>query len=280
LVYSKGFFRGLSTILIVFHVSASFALTQEAFSQTAQRSQKEASSPKSQKNDSGVFQFEYPELVVTPLASERLRLEARRSDSSFFGFWPIWLSSGATLLAGLSVNNVEEGFDSEESDRNKNARQLGAAIALGWVGFTTYLSLNYEPYGSGQGKVSGMPSETKRQKLFKERLSEEELKSAAYQAKWLRYGSALSLLVSNALFLSSIPDEPDPNFGELDEAAVTRAESLSALGAVSSIASLFFPLKWERIWSEQKDYKKKIYGPVVYWKPSSHEPELLITWRF
>jgi hypothetical protein len=39
---------------------------------------------------------------------------------------------------------------------------------------------------------------------------------------------------------------------------------MAIIGAVASFAPILFPYKWEQVSEEQKNYKKKIFGPISF----------------
>ena len=114
----------------------------------------------------------YPELNVTPRASKRVSYEAKlESGGIWLEYAPIQLSSLMLLGAGsMSSGNVKNEKDEQEA-------APGVAIAVGavWLGATTWALSSYRPYRAALKRLAKLPYKSKRDKLTRERLAEEEL---------------------------------------------------------------------------------------------------------
>ena len=144
-------------------------------------------------------QYEYPELVVTPRASQRLQVEEKTEKS---GAWtryiPFQISAASTLYAGvstmsdpgkpLSEKEKAEGLEPE----SKSAGKVAMLIGGGWLGTTVAMSLLYRPYKKGMSVIAGMKAGSKREILARERAAEEYIQAPASLMRKLKWLSVLS----------------------------------------------------------------------------------------
>lgn len=198
--------------------------------------------------------LEYPELVVTPLASDRLRKEAKSERrKKWLNLAAIQLSGLMTFYAGTqAAGDYDSGLtDPEEIKDNKdkvdNASQLAQTVGGLWLLGATALSAFYTPYDTGYKKIKNLPRKTKQQKLVRERLAEEKLNAAGSLGRKLKYLSVASNLLANAMVIAE---------GQED------TQVSGAIAALTAFAPLIFESRWERISEVHESYKKKIYGPV------------------
>lgn len=239
--------RTILFALLVSHASESFAQAPESTSQ-----------------GSG---FHYPELLVTPSASQRLLEEEKReSQNRFMDFWPLQVSGVATLLAGASA--MGERKDGKTAD----AHYAGlAAMTVGgaWLGASTILAMTYTPYRDGALRVKKFAGTTKQQQLARERFAEEALQEPAALAVRLKWLSVFSNAAAS-----------------LAVAGASKDRMTQAAGGVSALVSLtpwLFPLRLEKIWDYHDEYKRKVFGPVasggLMWDPASkaYVPGLMLS---
>ena len=93
--------------------------------------------------------FEYPELMVTPRASQRLYMEASKERRSPFVLIQYQLSAATTLTAGLlQSGNLKPG-----SDLAGRSKFAGIVVGGGWLAVTSALGMMDHPYSSGWGTI-------------------------------------------------------------------------------------------------------------------------------
>lgn len=220
-------------------------------------------------------QYDYPELLVSPRASERLAEESKAEKGNR------WFVNATTqapallnLFTGLRAMNEgpEAGGNDEDAENINNAGLMSTAIGAGWLGLTAGLSLWYSPYHADYRIVKKLPSKNKRLKLNRERRAEEALEDAANFGKRLNYiGAALNLGAAAAV-LGSTNDSQ------------TRIQAAMSAGAC--ILPLIFDHPWVKTYEKHRDYKKKIYAPLVRmeYTPSLQQgelaPALSFSWKF
>lgn len=192
-------------------------------------------------------QFDYPELMVSPAASVRLLMEAKKEQQqSLFFQIPFQVSALSTFLAGVAqlsgVNDVK--------DPDNNSAKAGLIVGSVWLGLNVYLGQGYKMYRNSYQELKLIKGETAKDRLAKERLAEEAFSRAASMAsrmKWLSFttNSAVSIfMVSKA--------KKD-----------TMAQVLSGFSVLAGLGPLIFESEWERVAREQRSYKKKVYGPIL-----------------
>lgn len=195
----------------------------------------------------------YPELEVTPRASERLEIEAKREDKKkWFALGAIQFSSLMTILASNQAE-VSEDLDSADpsdaqtinayDDYQQDALILGSA----WFLLAAAVSGAYRPYRSGFNEIKDMPAKTKREQLTRERLAEESLYGPSKMAETLKW---LSVLTQGFINYRLISDGND------------TAKSVAGVATLAALAPLAFESRWVSVARNHKMYKKKIYGPL------------------
>ncbi|MBI4925492.1 MAG: hypothetical protein HY843_06160 [Bdellovibrio sp.] len=203
--------------------------------------------------------FEYPELLVTPRASDRLELEARKeAGSQWRRHFPIQISALSTLLAGyfqLSNNNPTK-------DPTAKSGLAGVAVGGVWLVTTLALSMAFTPYVSELHEIRTMPSKTQREQLSRERLAEESFERTARLATRLQWLSFLSNFGTSVYLTVNVKTE-------------TISVPADIVAIIFSFAPLVFQYSWKYIQQDQEEYKKKIYGPLTgisFWSdPVSHK---------
>lgn len=217
-------------------------------------------------------EFHYPELLVTPLATERIAMEADR-ESKEFNAWkdhsPILISSTLAILAAGSLASQKD--DLPQNDRADAGDVSAIAFGVGafWIGYSSYLAATYRPYSKAREELNHLSSDNPKQRLIKERLAEEKLLEAA------RFGRYLSWLSSGSLLISSVA------IASLGE---DNTEALGVAAAVSALSPLFFSYRWQKVSAYHSDYKKRIYGPIVtsavYGRDNNWTPLLMVSSSF
>ncbi len=196
--------------------------------------------------------LEYPELSVVPRASERLGSEAKaESGRTWQNHIPLLVPATMNFAAGavLQFSGTEDEIDPSNSGA-KYAPWVGMGVGALWWGVTLGLLDRAKPYATASREVSAMPVKTQREQLLRERKAEEEIRAAGRLARRLKYISALSNFVTGLYLADSAQN------GEF-------SKSLAIAAALSSVTPFLFTHRWETIDETQRDYKKRIYGPVV-----------------
>ncbi len=216
------------------------------------------------------IKLSYPELEVTPRASERLEIEAKNeARNRWLTHLPIQLSALATLYAGTSATYTT-GLTSTQQDDYNLSKKFAVGVGASWLVLTTALSAGYKPYFNGYKDVVKMPATNPREELTRERIAEESLyapDSVAVKLKWFSFatnlGVNLALLRNNA----------------------TTSNFAIGFGALMSFAPLLFDYRWSQVALQHREYKKKIYGPIAFANPISIndreiQPGLGLLWVF
>ena len=196
--------------------------------------------------------FDYPELSVVPLASDRLQREKDADTRE-----GIWTHSGflapATLsfIAGAGVLTDGTRSTGAASDGVlKAAPWVGMGLgAIWWIGVSAWIHPS-DFYGKGLEEISRLNGKSTRELLKRERMAEESLRRAgslARRMKWLSFGSNL---LSSGFLATSVK-----------KGSWTLA--LAGASAVGSFIPLFFSHRWELTEDLQQEYKKRIYAPVA-----------------
>lgn len=199
--------------------------------------------------------YEYPELLVQPQASDRLASEAKEEKSSAWtAHLPIQTSAVLTLLAGISASSdkADSGktTDEEKQTQEKNAGQIATMLGGGWIATTVLLSVFYRPYHSGLSEIKKLEKgKNKSSQLIRERAAEEALDAPASLASRLTWLSASSNFVVGAYMVANAQGQ--------------NAKGMAAISTLGAFAPLLFSYSWEKVADQQKDYKKRIYGPIT-----------------
>jgi hypothetical protein len=213
--------------------------------------------------------WDYPELMVAPRASERLEREARIENRRAFALlWPVWAPGLANLSAGiLQLSRTNVG-----ADPSKYGAYTGIFVGGGWVVGSYLLTLAYRPYASGLEETSKMPKGTTREQLARERVAEEWIDNASTSGSALRYlSAATNLFVAARLLMTA-------NWA-------TISLYTDATAAAVALTPLIFGTRWNRVSRDQREFKKRIFRPVAstLWVRTSEQtlsPALGLSWNF
>ncbi|MBT3235318.1 MAG: hypothetical protein HN353_05150 [Bdellovibrionales bacterium] len=189
----------------------------------------------------------YPELMVTPRASTRIKLEAVNEKHRK---WQTHLSVQASGLMTLTAGILQLGNSDDFKDPKKGAAYTAIIVGGGWLGVTAALAKYYTPYATGYKSIFRLKRGSPREQLLRERIAESHIERAAKMAKRLTWLSSISNGAAAVNLLS--------NQGE---GALSGAANFLAL--IAAFSPVIIPYIWERVDKEQKLYKKRIYGPVV-----------------
>ena len=197
---------------------------------------------------SGDTLSDYPELLVTPRASERIEREAKiEADSAWTRLLPVQIPSALLLTAGATraLQTPDGTLTPIESAASAIGMGIGAAGLIG----STWMAAAYHPMKTAQQELKGDATANARDALAHERMAEENLNAAARNGRILRWTIGTTTLLSSGLLLAQASGDP---------VLLTTA----AVSLASGVLPLLFPTRWERVACEQEVYKKKIYGPV------------------
>lgn len=188
----------------------------------------------------------YPELDVTPRATERLNmLVEKEKNSNLFSQLPMQISALSTLTTGI----LQLGSIDESKDKLKKSPNAGLIVGAAWLGVNYYVGQKYQIYSNTLAEVNKVTGKTTRDQLIRERLAEEGINRAASLAVRLKWISVATNFGANAFMLSKVKKE-------------TAAQYVGAVSLLASFAPVFFVSEWETVANDQKSYKKKVYGPI------------------
>ena len=195
----------------------------------------------------GHDELDYPELQVAPRASERLQTEAKREVASpYLNYIPMMTSSTMTFAAGIAQLS---GKDSGK-DTSGTSPVVGLVVGGGWLAAEALMIRSYRPYSTPLVEVNGLPKGTLREKLVRERTSEEALESAARMGRRLTLISVVTNFGAGTYMLTKATSGSFAFAADLITMAV-------------SFTPLIFPFHWQTVANDQHDYKKKIFAPVA-----------------
>lgn len=188
-------------------------------------------------------ELDYPELMVTPRASERVRIEAAKEPRDRW-------TRHAAIQASALTTLVAASMQISTSSGDNASKILGFTVGSSWIVTTLALSNFYTPYQTSLDELNGMPAKTQRESLTKERTAEETIYRAG------KLGSNLSLLSFGTNFLASAY-----MLTRADKS--TKSFPIDFLAVLTSFSPLIFSSSWQVIANDHRDYKKRIYGPVA-----------------
>jgi hypothetical protein len=200
--------------------------------------------------------YEYPELQVTPLASDRLAQEAKNDQNAgILQHASLQISALATLASGILHSPKTRTLD-DGTLENRSSGMPAYIVGGVWLAVSLALPTLYNPYEAELVKIRAMPAKSKREILARERMAEEAIQGAARTAKRLAWISTVTNFGVNVML-----------------AAQTKSEGLPLgthiTAAVFSFAPLVFPSRWIQVARDQEDYKRRIYGPVTSLSPGA-----------
>jgi hypothetical protein len=200
-------------------------------------------------------QSTYPELLVLPRASDRVKMEAKTEVAeNYKNFWPIATSSLLTLTAGIYselykndgyVGTTQSNWTPDDVSRNA---MLADAWGLAWLGASYWMMKNYTPYNSATKEVSSLAGTNANEQVIRERISEERMASAKRTGQLLTWSYALG----NILICSNLSGK-----------STGGVSQFASVCAASSILPLVINTTWASVYDSQMDYRKKIYGSVA-----------------
>ncbi len=188
----------------------------------------------------------YPELDVTPRATERLSMQVEKEKKNpIFSQLPMQISAISTFATGL----MQLGNINESKDPSKKSPSAGLIVGGLWLGINYYVSQRYHVYEQTLAEVNKMPNKTTRDQLMRERIAEEGINYASSMAVRMKWISVATNFSANAFMLSKVKKE-------------SSAQYIGAFSLLASFAPVLFISDWERVAADQNAYKKKVYGPI------------------
>ena len=188
----------------------------------------------------------YPELEVTPRATERLAMQVEKEkEVNLFAQLPMQVSAASTLVTGiLQMSDIDE-----IKDPNKKSSSAGIVVGAAWLGINYYVTQKYHIYERAMADINKISGKTTRDQLTKERIAEEGLNRAAHLASRMKWLSVVTNVGANAFMISKVKKE-------------TTAQYVGAFSLLAAFAPVIFTSDWENVAADQNSYKKKVYGPV------------------
>jgi hypothetical protein len=194
-------------------------------------------------------QLTYPELLVTPRASERIQMEAKTEKSSrMTQHLPLQISSLMTLVSGLYSQSNKPDPSSVNPDDAKWASNAAIGVGAAWLIGSYILSESYTPYTKAVGVLQAMPTKTPQETLARERIAEEHIEAAGKTGDRIMWASAITNLAASAYLAGK---------SSRDGAVFAGVSGLLAF------SPLVFRYNWQTVSQYHQDYKKKIYGPIA-----------------
>jgi hypothetical protein len=191
-------------------------------------------------------EFDYPELMVTPRASERINSEAAKEPSTrWTTLIPHQISALTTLTAGI----IQKSGDAT-TVKNLDSGMVGIAAGGALLATTFAIEAFYTPYASAAREIAAMPAKTPREQLIRERAAEEAIRSAsnmAWRFKWL---SVLANVGVNGYMATQAKSS-------------TLPQTIDILAAAAAFAPVIFGNNAQNVYREQESYKKRIYAPIA-----------------
>lgn len=190
----------------------------------------------------------YPELQVVPRASERLKMEAKAENGSWFiTHWPIMLSGLTTFYIGqTSSSRFNDDLSAKQEDDANTIALVTKAVGAAW--FIGGIAIGAQrPYANGNRAVIRTPAKDERGQLLRERLAEEALERPARTMKVLQTVSVITNFTVNALSAIHTDDE---------------GKMYAGVGAILSFLPLMFRDHNINVYEKHIEYKKKIYAPL------------------
>ena len=197
--------------------------------------------------------FEYPELSVVPRASEQIDTESvREKDKILKTHLPFLVPATTTFVTGLALlaNGTKADLDPVGKASAKYAPWIGMGIGLAWWGVSIGILNHLDIYGEGSAEVAQLPAKTQREQLLRERRAEEIISHAGTTARRLKWISIASNFSASVFMASSAKPSTFPLY-------------LAIGSAITSFTPLLFTHRWETVESLHRDYKKRIYAPVI-----------------
>jgi hypothetical protein len=199
--------------------------------------------------------LDYPELNVTPKASNRLAMETAWEQQYKIGnSWALMTAGLGTLFASASVGDVID----QTKDPDGYAQTTGYLIGALSLGLGAYVATSYRPFAKAKDKVGQIRASDTRGKLTRERIAEEELRRLHKIGLYSRITLSVLNIFATTYIEDNLTDDP------LKTQERDKASNVIRLAQVTALLPLLFSTRWEDVYNEQMKYKKRIYAPVSY----------------
>lgn len=212
--------------------------------------------------------LDYPELQVSPRATERLaQLAEMEEKNTLLLEWTMITSGAMTLIAGVKHrgNYKETDLTDKEKEESDMAGAAGMIVGAGWITLGTVMGLK-KWSAARLAEVKRIPGKDKRADLARERLAEEALEYASSTTSTLENLSVFTNFATSLYITSYATDE-------------NRVYGL--LAATTSFLPWLFPNVYHKTYQKHLEYKKKIYAPLVgIGFGNKLEPMMNWTWNF
>jgi hypothetical protein len=212
--------------------------------------------------------IDYPELQVTPRATERLAQLAALEDSGGIAMqWTVLASGTMTLFSGIRHLHDYRGSDLSDSEKSNSDLAASAGIFVGasWIAWGSYMGGKHWA-SSRLSEIKRVQGKDKRAELNRERLAEESLEQFAKTASTV---DSLALYTNLAAATLITAYGTDTN----------RVYSL--LAATTSLLPMLFPNIYSTGYEKHLEYKRKIYAPLVSVTfTQKMEPLMALNWSY
>jgi len=191
--------------------------------------------------------YQYPEIQVRPLATQRIKMQAKKEEKRGIVFQPMMQISAATTLAAglLQYSNVDE-----SKDKDKRSPLVGTVVGAAWLGVNYFVGHRMNVYETTLNEIKRLPNKKPEHKLIRERIAEEGIRRAAKLSKRMKWLSFLTNAGANTYMLSKAEND-------------SSSEVFNVVALAASLGPLLFRTEWEDIARDQRRYKKRIYGPIL-----------------
>jgi hypothetical protein len=192
--------------------------------------------------------FVYPELQVSPRASERINMEAKTEvRTRRTQLLPMQISALSTLLAAAGAPNPT---DEHKKDRDdvKYSRQVAMGVGVSWLVFSYFFNEDYVPYTRAAALLKTMPDKTPQEELVRERIAEEQIEAASSLGKKMMWASVVTNLAAAGYLGSNTQKE---------------GEVYAGVAAILAFTPIVFKDRWQTVNGYHQEYKKRIYGPIT-----------------
>lgn len=212
--------------------------------------------------------LDYPELQVSPRATERLaQLAAMEDHNGPLLEWTMWTSGLATLTAGLKNRGTYKQANPSDNQKRDadDASNAGILVGASWITLGTYMG--FKSWSATRlMEVKKIQAKDKRGELARERMAEESLEFAAHTTSTLETISVWTNFATS-LYVTSYATEENRFYG--------------LIAATTSFLPWLFPNPYTIGYQKHKEYKRKIYAPLVGFNLNSQlEPTMNWTWNF
>lgn len=212
--------------------------------------------------------LDYPELQVSPRATERLaQLAEMESKGGPLLEWTMITSGLATLGAGIKHRGAYKEPDWSDTQKRDSdyASTAGILVGASWVTIGTYMGFNN--WSSARlNEARKIPNKDKRGELARERIAEEALEFAADTTSTLETLSVWTNFAAS-IYITSYASEENRVYG--------------LIAATTSILPWLFPNPYTITYRKHREYKRKIYAPLVGMSFNNNlQPMMSWTWNF